>query len=422
MIKKIVFGCVSLVGQAIFRVILVLGLLFGVIIMFLGGNYLAGLLIIILSFLLPVIWEIGSIRFDRWQNVAFTLAVVFMLVMAVSILYTTNEHRGWTQKTPMPTERGDFAVGAIYGKIYVIGGYVNSESAVNEEYNPLTNKWTKKAPMPTPRRNLAIGVVNGKVYAIGGYSGHNVSGANEEYDPLTDKWTKKAPMPTPREGLAVGVVNDKIYAIGGAFFIWSDDFLTHAEYYSLNQEYDPSTDSWTNKTPMPTGRCDLTIGEVNGKIYALGGIIRASSSMFGRTVWTTANQEYDPIADCWTKKSPILKGTGNWVAGVATNGKIYVISAYTNNEYDPLTDKWTTRAPKYITSYLGGASGVDGKIYVFDESRINEVYDATNAEALVIEDLIGVSLFVCIAIAIIYAIEPEIIKKPIRYILKKRRP
>jgi len=38
----------------------------------------------------------------------------------------------------------------------------------------------------------------------------------EQYDPTTDTWTTKSPMPTPRWGFAACTVNGKIYAIGGA--------------------------------------------------------------------------------------------------------------------------------------------------------------------------------------------------------------
>lgn len=37
----------------------------------------------------------------------------------------------------------------------------------------------------------------------------------EEYDPATDTWTPKAPMPTVRRNLAAATANGKVYAIGG---------------------------------------------------------------------------------------------------------------------------------------------------------------------------------------------------------------
>ncbi len=54
--------------------------------------------------------------------------------------------------------------------------------------------------MPTERARLGIGVVNGILYAVGGSSGGAVNTV-EAYDPATDRWTTKSPMPTPRLGL-----------------------------------------------------------------------------------------------------------------------------------------------------------------------------------------------------------------------------
>ena len=57
--------------------------------------------------------------------------------------------------------------------------------------------------------------VNGKLYVMGGWDDGKARGANYEYDPATDKWTKKSPMPRPAHHAALAAVNGKIYAFGG---------------------------------------------------------------------------------------------------------------------------------------------------------------------------------------------------------------
>src|SRR2546422_35471 len=79
--------------------------------------------------------------------------------------------------------------------------------------------WTVKTPMPTARFELAVGVVNGILYAVGGSccdpgENANILSTVESYDPSTNMWTARAPIPTPRVGLAVGVVNEILYAVG----------------------------------------------------------------------------------------------------------------------------------------------------------------------------------------------------------------
>ncbi len=113
----------------------------------------------------------------------------------------------------------------------------------NEEYDPVTNTWDLKRPMPTSRCLFAIGVVNNRVYAIGGSSTDLVkatdTNVHEEYDPTSDSWIDRTPMPTPRRGLGVGVLGDQIYAIGGgtgnAHFGWYDNYPDL--YYTKNEQY-----------------------------------------------------------------------------------------------------------------------------------------------------------------------------------------
>ncbi len=59
--------------------------------------------------------------------------------------------------------------------------------------------WTQKADMPKVRFILSASAVDGKIYAIGGSSAMHGAGLSivDEYDPTTDTWTTKAPMPTP---------------------------------------------------------------------------------------------------------------------------------------------------------------------------------------------------------------------------------
>jgi Kelch motif. len=83
-------------------------------------------------------------------------------------------------------------------------------------------------------------------------------------------------MPTARAWLAAAVVNDKIYVIGGH---------DHTGYLSTNEAYNPSTDSWTTKTPMPTARAWLAAAVVNDKIYAIGG-----------NIYLSTNEEYTPTS------------------------------------------------------------------------------------------------------------------------------
>ena len=128
----------------------------------------------------------------------------------------------WTRKADMPTARHSAAVAVVNEKIYVIGGGApraaewDPLSAV-EEYDPVTDRWTEKADMPTARCYVSASVLDGKIYAIGGSldtNGPTVSTV-EEYDPGTNTWKGVADMPTSRCASCSNAVDGRIYAIGG---------------------------------------------------------------------------------------------------------------------------------------------------------------------------------------------------------------
>ena len=75
-----------------------------------------------------------------------------------------------------------------------------------------------------------------------------------------DSWTSLAPLQQARGGLGVAVVDGKIYAIGGSTArgpYRPDTFA--GGYVGTNEMYDPETNTWTSKTPMPTPRAHFAI-------------------------------------------------------------------------------------------------------------------------------------------------------------------
>ena len=60
-----------------------------------------------------------------------------------------------------------------------------------------------------------MGVVNNLLYAFGG-TADGLLTITEAYDPQSNTWTSKAPLPAPRKGFAVGVINGILYLAGGS--------------------------------------------------------------------------------------------------------------------------------------------------------------------------------------------------------------
>jgi len=266
----------------------------------------------------------------------------------------------------MPTGRWDLSTSVVDRKIYAIGGAGPVYQALHtvEVYDPATDTWTTKSDMPTARQGLSTTVVDGKIYAIGGgaagsenYSSVETYTTVEEYDPATDTWTTKSPMPTSRFIHSANVVDGKIYIIGG----WAAGVIGYG--VRTVEVYDPATDTWTQKDDMPRGISAGFSSVVDGKIYVFGG--------YGGSERV---DEYDPATDTWTQKSDMP--TKRHALSTSTlDGKIYAIGGYipgvhgypgvtTVEVYDPATDTWTTALDMPTGRFGPRTSVVDGKIYV----------------------------------------------------------
>lgn len=201
------------------------------------------------------------------------------------------------------------------------------------------NTWTARAPMPTPRVGLAAGVIDGILYAVGGANPDTTPsshlGTLEAYDPKTDTWTAKAPMPTPRSFLAVGVVDGILYAVGGHNAL-SPNLATV-------EAYDPKTNTWSAKAPMPTGRTALAAAGLGGILYAVGG--------GGLPGFLTVLEAYDPKTNTWSTKAPMP--TPRWgLVAAALNGSLHAVGGFNLSPglaaleiYNPKTNTWSTGAP-----------------------------------------------------------------------------
>jgi N-acetylneuraminic acid mutarotase len=182
----------------------------------------------------------------------------------------------WQKGTPLQVARSRLAVVACVGKLYAIGGYIGNgkealDTGIVEEYDPGKQAWVKKASMPTPRHGHAAVVVNHRILVIGGYgkrtSGYGELRVVEEYDPTTDRWQTRAPMPTGRGFLGAAVVQGKVFAIGG-----------HRQ-HSRVECYDPKTDTWRSLKDAPDGFDRFGIATLGDDIYLIGGEVNP------RRVW-----------------------------------------------------------------------------------------------------------------------------------------
>ena len=245
----------------------------------------------------------------------------------------------WTYVTDMPSVRWGHSANVVDGKIYIIGGTRVGRAPILPvlEYDPAKDKWTKKGNTPVGFKTHCSAAVNGRIYVFGGSNNDDSTDSKVlEYDPKTDTWTKKADMPTARFLAAAGVVNAKVYIIGGGEE-WNEQWDWPV--FSTVEEYEPATDTWTEKTGMPTARDGLSVSVLNGKLYAIGGVpdpVGADK----REGYTSIVEEYDPGTDKW-KRVADMTVTRRYLSTTTFNGRIYATGGYSREGYLSTVEVYT---------------------------------------------------------------------------------
>jgi len=221
-----------------------------------------------------------------------------------------------------------------------------------EEYDPATDSWTFKKPMPVPGANFYVAVYENKIYCMG-LTSSNDSGANLVFDTSMDMWEIKASMPSGFQwDLQVNVVNGKIYLMD--------------EDGTLNEVYDPSTDTWSNRTPLPIENAPYVSAVVDDKIYFVG---------------RNRIQVYDAKNDAWSQINVRALMNHPYTKAVATTGwiapkRIYALGLvkgaysdrflYENNVqvYNLENNSWTSGNNLPSERLDFGAAVLNDKIYV----------------------------------------------------------
>lgn len=173
---------------------------------------------------------------------------------------------GWTPVAPMPTTRHHFGLAAAAGRLFAVGGYVQSFVGNNavHAYDPAANSWTRVSSLPQPRGALAAVELGGRIYAVGGvHPTRGVVGDLTVYDPATDTWTTLPPMPTPREHLAAAVLDGQLWVCGGRVGFGGE--------LRTVEVFDPATNTWTARPDLPVAHGGTGAAVLRGRLLVFGG-------------------------------------------------------------------------------------------------------------------------------------------------------
>ncbi len=227
----------------------------------------------------------------------------------------------WSQMASMPGVReAPNGASVINGKLYVTGGLNNQRTAAGLPkptktlfvYNPGTNSWARKADMPQAGGFGAQGVINGKLYVyvppIRPFA--DTDQQFYRYNPATDTWVRRAVPPVPGDETLTGGTGG---AINGKFYLAGLDSRLHV--------YDPTNDTWKTRASMSEPRSGMVAAVLNGKLFLVGGASGFSSDVGPMPEF----EAYNPLTDRWTLKTPLPFGTLQGAA-VSAGGKIFYIA------------------------------------------------------------------------------------------------
>lgn len=131
------------------------------------------------------------------------------------------------------------------------------------------------------------------------------------------RWITKAPVPTERTEVSVAELDGKLWLIGG--------YVLGSVTANLVQSYDPKTDKWTDHAAMPIGVNHVNVVGYKGRIYAFGGFIKQNQHPIANAY------VYDVATNRWHEIAPLPFARAA-SSVVVLNDKIHLIGGAVGGE------------------------------------------------------------------------------------------
>eukprot|EP00040_Diaphanoeca_grandis_P022320 m.119652 g.119652 ORF g.119652 m.119652 type:complete len:404 (+) comp28751_c2_seq1:236-1447(+) len=185
--------------------------------------------------------------------------------------YSVDVDRYSTTPADAPRARYRHAAAQVDGVIYLFGGRDIQDAVIKEidAYTIETNTWSTPCTWADATSDNTAFVDNDQIFLTAGwtetYSSNNVTVL---FDPATCSYTTRAPMPNAR-GDAISIStksNGKTFhmVVGG----FAQDICNGN---SIVEQYNTTTDSWTQLQNLKLGRADMALGEIDSHVFAIGG-------------------------------------------------------------------------------------------------------------------------------------------------------
>ncbi|MCC6157027.1 MAG: hypothetical protein IT350_03175 [Deltaproteobacteria bacterium] len=196
-------------------------------------------------------------------------------------------------------------------------------------------------------------------------------------------WESRANLPSARYGGLLLPLAGDLYYIGGSDSTWLDGMPDV-------WRYDPGADAWDARTPLLVGTFLPGGGVVDNQIYVLGGAF-----ISGATAYVNFNVAiYDAITDSWSDGSILGVALQGWAFATSDEdvllfGGSDTASAIDNalRVYDTQGDTLSNGPPMNTARWLGAAWSADGHHYVAG-GTFDGVDGVSGASVLAADDVV----------------------------------
>jgi N-acetylneuraminic acid mutarotase len=255
----------------------------------------------------------------------------------------------WVEAAPCPEARFEAHGVVVNGELWVMGGFLSSRLDVSKRvhiYDPSTDSWRLGPELPGAETHAGVVSIGDDFLMVGGFAGNVIGRITTagvwRWSAAEGRWISGPDLPSPRAAIAAALVGDQLHVAGGLALDGNTDTAEHLVWDLAGSP------TWTGAAPLPNPRN-------HGGGAASGGLFFAVA---GRHGWDeqmghdSALDAYEPATNSWTARAPIPGARSEIGAATVTmsDGRLLVVGGSTAGKapsadvlvYDPPRDLWST--------------------------------------------------------------------------------
>jgi N-acetylneuraminic acid mutarotase len=217
----------------------------------------------------------------------------------------------WNTGPPLPLAVNHAMSATLDGVVYVFGGYIGGGETTRRAFALRDGRWRELPRMPEVRAAGGVGAVRGKLFIVGGVGPDGLADNTMVFDPGTRRWSTRGSLPTQRQHLGATGARRRVWVVAGRRGGLDTNMATF-------ERYVPRTRGWRQLPDIPTARGGLAAAATrNGFVVAAGG--EAPNRTFDEV------EAFDIVRGRW-RSLPPMPTARHGLGVVAVGNTIYVLA------------------------------------------------------------------------------------------------